>query len=99
MTEDQCSAIAKRLFKAIDQEGRKTMNKEQTIEFVSFLKEHLFHSSYREERDRPGVEAMFESLPGEEFELKLPNPAYPEYPIITKEKRIKFRPLYEAIYT
>ena len=74
------------------------MNKEQTVEFVAFLKEHLFHSSYREDRDRPGVEAMFDALPGEEFELKLPNPNYPEYPIITQEKRIKFKPLYEAIY-
>ena len=53
------------------------MNKEQAVEFLVFLKEHLFQSTYKESRDKPKVEAMFEQLPGESFELKLPNPEYP----------------------
>ena len=98
LTDSQCLQIAKRLFRAIDQEERKNLNKEQAVEFLAFLKEHLFHSTYKESRDKPKVEAMFEQLPGESFELKLPNPEYPEYPIITQEKRVKFTPLYQALY-
>ena len=41
---------------------------------------------------------MFDQLPTESFELTLPNEEYPEYPIITQEKRIKFDPIYKALY-
>ena len=53
------------------------------MEFVAFLKDHLFHSSYRESRDKGKIEALFDTLPTESFELKTPNPDYPEYPIIS----------------
>lgn len=90
LKDHECLSIAKRLFRAIDQEERRTLNKEQTVEFVVFLREHLFHTTYKESRDLPKVEAMFEQLPGESFEVKLPNEEYPEYPIISQEKRVKF---------
>ena len=62
------------------------------------MKEHLFHASYKESKDKPKIEAMFDQLPGKDFELKLPNPDYPKYPIITSEKRVAFKPLFDAIY-
>ena len=37
-------------------------------------------------------------MPGENFEYKVPNLEYPEYPIIKTEKRVKFAPLYEIFY-
>ena len=52
--------VAKRLFRAIDQEERRTLNKEQAVEFVAFMREHLFHGTYKEERDRAPIEAMFD---------------------------------------
>ena len=30
--------------------------------------------------------------------LKLPNLEYPEYPIVTEERRVGFRALYDAVY-
>lgn len=96
--KDQCLYIAKRLFRAIDQESRKSLNKEETVEFVEFLREHLFHADYREERDRPQIEALFDTLPGQDFELKIPNPEYPDFPIIKKERRVTFAPLYKTFY-
>ena len=98
LTDGQSSQIAKRLFLAIDQEERKTLNKEQAVEFCAFLREHLFHGSYKEERDKSQIEALFDTLPTESFELIIPNPDYPEYPTITQEKRVKFKPLYEVLY-
>lgn len=92
------TSVAKRLFRAIDQEERKTLNKEEAVEFLGFMKEHLFHASYKESKDRPKIEAMFDQLQGKDFELKLPNPDYPKYPIITSEKRVAFKPLFDAIY-
>ena len=41
------------------------MNKEEAVEFVAFMKEHLFHGTYQEDRDRAGIEAMFDELEGE----------------------------------
>ena len=98
LTNGQVSQVAKRLFRAIDQEERKNLNKEQAVEFISFMKEHMFHSSYKESRDKPKVEALFDQLPGTNYEVKLPNPDYPEYPIIIQEKRVAFKPIYESVY-
>ena len=98
LTDQQCKQIAKRLFKAIDQDERKTLNKEQAVEFVAFLKDHLFHASYKESRDKPKIEALFDSLDAQKFELKLPNDSDPEHPFITEEKRVTFKPLFDAVY-
>ena len=75
------------------------MNKEQAVEFVVFLKEHLFHSSYKESRDRPQIEELFDNVETKPFELKLPNEDDPDHPIITEEQRVSFKPIYEAVYS
>ena len=98
LTDDQCMMVAKRLFRAIDQEERRTLNKEQAVEFVAFMREHLFHGVYKEERDRAPIEAMFDQLEGENYDVEYPNPRDPVNPIKRTERRIKFKPLYLNFY-
>ena len=98
LTDQQVQQVAKRLFRAIDQEEHKTLNKEEATEFFSFLKEHLFHSQYNEARDKAKIENMFDTLPFKEREYEVPNPERPEYPIKKKENRVAFKPLFDALY-
>ena len=79
-------------------EVKRLQGSDKTHLYLGFMKEHLFHASYKESKDKPKIEAMFDQLPGKDFELKLPNPDYPKYPIITSEKRVAFKPLFDAIY-
>lgn len=55
ITDAQANSIGRRLFKAIDQFERKTLNREEAAEFMSFLMDNLFHGSYREDRDMPKI--------------------------------------------
>ena len=62
------------------------------------MKEHLFHSQYKEARDKAKIEEIFDTLPFKEREIELPNKERPEYPIRKKEKRVAFKPLFDALY-
>ena len=62
------------------------------------MKEHLFHSQYKESRDKAKIEELFDTLPHTERDIELPNLDRPEYPIKKKEKRVAFKPLFDALY-
>ena len=83
-------SIGRRLFKAIDQMERKTLNREEATEFATFLWEHLFHGSFKEERDLPTVQRMLDTLPFENTMISFPNSRNPKAPIVVTEPRVVF---------
>ena len=63
----------------MDADNKLALTKEETIEFISFMKEHLYHEEFRPEREKAAVEAMVEGLPKTEFTIEVPNPHNPKY--------------------
>ena len=46
ITEAQLSQIARRLFVTLDADGKLALCQEEIIEFICFMKEHLYHEEF-----------------------------------------------------
>lgn len=47
VTESQLSQIARRLFVTMDADNKLALTKDETIEFVHFMKEQLYHGEFK----------------------------------------------------
>ena len=83
LTEGQLSQIAKRLFVTMDAANKLALNKEETIEFIHFMKENMYHSEFKPDEEAAAIEAMYAALPKEELEVTIVNPYRP------KEKKVE----------
>ena len=71
VTEAQLSQIARRLFVTMDADSKLALSKEECIEFICFIKEHLYHDEYIYDKDKAAIEAMYETLPKVEMEIEI----------------------------
>ena len=79
ITESQLSQIARRLFVTMDADNKLALTKEETIEFICFMKEHLYHEEFIFEKNKAAVEAIYEALPKTEYIVEVPNAHNPKY--------------------
>ena len=79
LTEAQLSQIARRLFVTLDADNKLALTQEETIEFICFLKEHLYHEDFNYEAEKKAIDAMWDKLPKEEYTLETPNEYNPKY--------------------
>lgn len=94
MTESQLKEVAKRLFRTIDEESTRTLNKDETFEYINFMRENMYHNR----ETQKDVEAVWKSIKDKTIvEKKVPNPKKPQYPLLVKEERINFRSLWSQI--
>ena len=94
MTESQFKEVAKRLFRTIDEESTRTLNKDETFEYINFMRNNMYHNK----ETQKDCEAVWKSIEGKTVvEKKMPNPKKPQYPIFVKEERINFRSLWSLI--
>ena len=63
----------------LDANNLLALTKDETIEFICFLKEHLYHTDFDYESQKKELDAMWDQLPKDEYTVEIPNEYNPKY--------------------